>query len=309
MTASTVIYANTLAGDTSKRLDGDKLRRIVDAKSLADAFKMLGDYGYGYDPDGSIDGFIIAESNKLIEFIEDTAPSARVAEALLAPYVYNNVKLAYKARFVEIPLDAYYKTELDAGRITLGDYNDCDKYLADALYALDTDAEKRPKSIDLAITRAMYKSVLSCPVKAIKNYYRAEIDMKNILTAARMFRLKVNAATADEFIEGGTIDFDTLIEAASGKNFALCFMGTKYEDMAERLEKSGFESLGAFEREADDYLFFMTDALCKKITSYEPYLNYYTEQRIELKTLKTALVCIKTDTRNLMYDRIPEIYR
>lgn len=309
MTAATVIYANTLAGSYAKRLDGERLRRIVDARSLPEAFKMLGDYGYGYDEGGSIDGFVIGESNKLIEFIADAVPSQAAADALIAPYWYNNVKLAYKARFVDIPMDAYYRVPLDAGRITLGDYGDCDKYLADALERLDAAGERKPQRIDIAITRAMYESAVKTPIKAIKKYYRAEIDMKNILTAARIKRLGLNAALADEFIDGGTIEFDTLIDAAGGKNFSLCFMGTKYEDMAELLEKSEFKGLGVFERQSDDYLFFMTDALCKNISSYEPLLNYYTEQRIELKTLKTALVCIKTDTRDTFFNRIPEMYR
>ncbi len=307
--ASTVIYANTLADCYAGGVDGEKLRRLIDAKTLSDAFKMLGDYGYVYDSDGSIDGFVIGESNRLIDFIENTVSSRKVKQALLAPYLYNNVKLAYKARFVDVPLDAYYKSEFDAGLITLGNYSDCDKDLEDALYILDTSGERKPRQIDIAITRAMYASVLKTPIREIRKYYRAEIDMKNILTAARMFRLGMNPALADEFIDGGTIAVDALEEAARGKNFALCFMGTDYADMAERLEKSGFDGLGEFERESDDHLFYMTDALCKKISSLEPYLNFYIEKRIELKTLKTALVCIKTDSRAAFYDRIPEIFR
>ena len=53
----------------------------------------------------------------------------------------------------------------------------------------------------------------------------------------------------------------------------------------------------------------MTDRLCVDMTSDEPFMNYYARTRTELKTVKTALVCIKTNARDLFYTRIPNIYR
>ncbi len=309
MRASTKIFANTLAIQYGARLDGERLRRLVEAKSVGDAMKMLGDYGFGYEPDASVDGFVVAETNKLIEFISETAPTDRAADALIAPFVYNNAKLGYKSRFVDIPADSYYVSDVDVSKIARGDYSDCDAFLEEALVSLDGESEKRPQRIDVVITRAMYKYVLSCGIGIIKKYFRTEIDLKNILSAARIFRLGIPPARADEFIEGGTLSKSSLEEAASGKNFSHCFYGTPYEDIAERLESSKFVELGAFERESDDFLFELTDSLCANMCSYEPFLNYYTRARIELKTIKTALVCIKTSSRDEFYARIPTIYR
>ncbi len=306
MNASTRIYDNTLALQLKSRMDGERLRRLVEAKSVADGLKMLADYGFSYSPDGTIDGFIVGETDKLIEFINESSDE-NVARALVSEFLYNNVKLAYKSRFVEIPEDAYYDLpELDVDAVSHGDYKDCDEIMTAALETLDAAGEKKPQAIDMVLTNAMYRSALRCRSSVVKKYFRAEIDMTNILTAARMYRLGMK--NTDEFIAGGTIKFDDLAEAATGKNFALCFNSTPYADMAERLENSEFRGLGAFERETDDYLFFMTDELAANMSSFKPFLNHYTGARIELKTIKAALVCIKTNSRDVFYARRPEIY-
>ncbi len=305
MTASTTVFANTLAMQYSKRLDAERLRRIVDAPTVEAAFKMLGDYGYSYTAGNTVDKFIVEETDRFIAFIADTVADRRAADALIAPFWYNNVKLAYKSRFIEVPSDAYYQTEKDATKIADGEYDDADVFLSRALEGLDEEGESKPQNIDIAITRAMYKYVLSCGVHSVKKYFRAEIDLKNILTAARLRRLGIRRA---EFIDGGKIALDKLEAAVSAESFSDSFNGTPYEQAAERIEENGFSSLGAFERDADDFLYFMTDSPCAAMTTFEPFLNYYALQRIELKTIKTALVCIKTDTRDTFFERMPKLY-
>ncbi len=303
---TTKVYANTAAVQYGKRLDGERLRRIVEAATVNDAFRMLADYGYAYQSGCSVDGFIVGETDRLIRFISDNAPNIRFANALTARFVYNNAKLAYKSRFAAVPADGYYNTDLDIAKIADGDYGDADGYMAEALTELDENNEKRPQVIDLVLTSAMYKSVLKCGIPAVKHYFRAEIDMKNILTAARMKRLGLSG---DEFLQGGTIDADTLSESVDAEHFAEPYEHTRYALFAERIELRDGGELWRAERETDDHLYFMTDSTVTDYSSYKPFLNYYTETLIELKTVKTALVCIKTNSRDEFYDRIPEIYK
>ncbi|MCH5163257.1 MAG: V-type ATPase subunit [Clostridiales bacterium] len=305
MTASTMIFANTLAMQYASRLDGEKLRRVAEAPSVADAMKMLGDYGYVCAGDVSIDSFVVAETDRLIAFIDEVSPSDKVREALTAPFWYNNVKLAYKSRFIQVPNDGYYQVGGEPDKIARGDYSDCDRYLEEALEELDENKEREPREIDLAITRAMYKLILSCGVRVIKKYFKKEIDLKNILSAARLRRMGQNR---DEFIDGGTLKKETLMESLTVKNFGGCFLGTEYEDIAEDMEADEFRSLAKYESDADDHLFFLTDSLCAKMSTYEPFLNYYTRARVELKAMKTALVCVKTDARDVFFSRMPKIY-
>ena len=295
-----------MAMQSGKRLDAERLRRIVEAKSVADAFKMLGEMGYAYTDVGSVDAFIVGETNKLIEFISDNAASAALENALTARFVYNNAKLAYKSRFIAVPNDGYYAASLDCAKIANGDYSDTDKYMRAALEGLDEVGESKPQAIDLALTRAMYESVLACGIPVLKKYFRAEIDMKNILSAARMKRLGVHG---DEFLHGGKIKTEALDDAVAAEGFAEYFEHTPYAEFAENIEQHELKDLWRAERDADDHLYYMTDADVTKLSSFEPFLNYYTETLIELKTVKTALVCVKTDSRDGFYARIPQIYR
>jgi len=289
----------------SSRMDGERLRRIAEADTVDAALKMLGDYGYSYAQGGDVDSFIIAETDALIDFIRENAASKAAIDVLTAPFWYNNVKLAYKSRFAETPSDAYYRTEFDCAKIADGDYSDCDRYLTAALETLDAAAEKNAREIDLGLTRAMYAYILSRGTPTLKKYFRAEIDLKNILTAARMRRLGL---TRSEFVDGGHVKIETLEDAVTAKEFAQCFIGTPYEDSAARLEESGFKALGRFETEADEFLFYLTDSMCAKMATVEPFLNYYTRARIELKAIKTALVCVKTNSRDEFSARMPMIY-
>lgn len=303
---TTKVFANMSAVINAGRLDGERLRRIVESKTVADTFKVLGDYGYAYSEGVSVDGFIVGETNRLIEFVAEEAASEKLADALTARFRYNNAKLAYKSRFTDVPDDGYYATDLDVKKIVDGDYEDVDRFMAQALTELDEQNETRPQTIDLALTRAMYGYILSCPLGLVKKYARAEIDMKNILSAARMKKLGI---TGEQFISGGKISVDTLVASLTEQPFESNFEHTPYAEYAERIAEGDFADLWKSEMEADDYLYYLTHRDVAAYSSFTPFLNYYTETLIELKTVKTALVCVKTDSRDLFYKRIPEIYR
>lgn len=303
---TTKVFANMSAVISSGRLDSERLRRIVESKTVTEAFKVLGDYGYAYSEGQSVDGFIVGETNKLIEFVTENSPSDRLTAALTARFKYNNAKLAYKSRFASVPDDGYYAVDFDSRKIADGDYEETDSFMAAALNALDEQQETRPQEIDLALTRAMYEYILSCGLPLVKKYVRAEIDMKNILTAARMKKLGI---TGEQFISGGRIKTETLTEALTEEPFESNFEQTPYAEYAERVAEGDFSDLWKSEHEADDYLYYLTHSDVAAYTSFMPFLNYYTETLIELKTVKTALVCVKTNSRDLFYKRMPEIYK
>ncbi len=303
---TTKVYANMLAVMSLDRLDPEKLRRVAECVDVAAAFKMLADYGYAYKDGDSIDGFIVGETDALIRFIEDNAPGKAVKDALLARFVYNNCKLAYKSRFAEMPSDGYYDVGFDAEKIAAGNYEDADAYMRAALEKLDEDKVTKPQDIDIALTRAMYEKILSCKSAVVQKYFRAEIDMKNILSAARLRRLGMSG---DEFIAGGKIDIELLNEAVSAESFADVFEQTPYCEFAENFETAEFKDLWRAELDSDDLLYFMTASAVADFASYKPFLNYYAQALIELKTVKTALVCIKTNARDMFYRRVPVMYK
>ena len=295
---TTTVYANMLAKFEADRLDDERLRRIVEAGSLSESLKMLGDYGYP-SGDGSVDGFVVAATNELIGFVSENAASESVKNALLAPFVYNNVKLAYKSRFVQTP-DAYYDCGTDNEGIARGVYDELENSIAATVEKLDDENERAPQKIDFALTAAMYKYVLGCGVKSVRNMFAAEIDFKNMLTAARMIRLGISG---DEFLDGGRIKKSTL-ENVTADEFAESFERTPYAETATRIAENGFSELWRAERDTDEFLLLVTEPLCESIGGYEPFLHYYIKTRVELKKIKTALVCVKTNARAEFYKRV-----
>lgn len=294
-----------LADQAAKRMDIERLRRLAEARDLSDAYKMLGDYGYTYAEGATIDGFIVAQTNELIDFITENAPSDALKNALLARFVYNNVKLAYKSRVREMPSDGYYAVGFDSTKIADGDYSEADKFMTAALENLDDQKQTQPVAIDLALTRAMYQCVLSCGIPIVKRYFRAEIDTKNILSAARMRRLKMSG---DEFISGGRVSIERLTESLTSDSFADCFEGTAYYGYAQAIADGDFAELWQAERDADGLLYGLTSRDVTEYASLLPFLKYYHQTLIELKTVKTVLVAVKTGTRDTFYKRIPLIY-
>lgn len=303
---TTKVFANMSAAMSAGRMNAERLRRVVECKTVAEAFKVLGDYGYAYSEGMSVDGFIVGETDNLIRFVAENSASEKLANALLARFKYNNAKLAYKSRFTAVPDDGYYGVDLDCKKIADGDYSEADPFMAGALEALDESNETRPQAIDIALTEAMYAYVLSCGVPLVKKYARAEIDMKNILTAARIKKLGISG---EQFLSGGKIKMETLTDALTEDDFGAVFEHTPYAEYAERIAENDFADLWKSEMEADDFLYRLSYRDVASYSSNTPFLNYYTETLIELKTVKTALVCIKTDSRDMFYKRIPEIYK
>ena len=146
----------------------------------------------------------------------------------------------------------------------------------------------------------MYKYVLGCGVKSVRNMFAAEIDFKNMLTAARMIRLGISG---DEFLDGGRIKKSTL-ENVTADEFAESFERTPYAETATRIAENGFSELWRAERDTDEFLLLVTEPLCESIGGYEPFLHYYIKTRVELKKIKTALVCVKTNARAEFYKRV-----
>ena len=176
MAMTTKVYANMLAECSGFRLDKERLRRIADAKTLAEAFKMLADYGYGggtvNEQSYDIDAFIDAETSKLIAYATTDAPDPYLARVLTARFLYGNVKAYYKARFTgENRAAAVYgmdDAELREG-IEKGNYVSLPAPMADALARLDerfAESAPDPKQIDVALTGAMFADMLYCARKA-----------------------------------------------------------------------------------------------------------------------------------------------
>lgn len=311
------IYANTLASYNAKFLmDGDRLRRLIDA-GYPDALRVLQDYGWG---DGlsevTVDSLLAAETEKLVSFVRENSIGERVNNVLLAPFVFHNAKAAYKGRTAGADVSrALYGGFTDVSdAVTEKDYSGLPDVLAEALEALDEESETSalsPRSIDMRITSAMYAYLLAEAKgdKAASKYVKSEIDLKNLLTLFRLRVLGDRKSLPELFIRGGSLDLGEMTKAleASAEAFNLFYARSVYSDVFEGVEK-GASAITELETGIDEYLYALTLSGRDDFLSENPFVNYFHRAMLELKTVRTVLVCLKNNAADEIKRRLRAVY-
>lgn len=313
------IYANTLATQNEKYLmDGDKLRRLIDS-DYEGALRTLRDYGWGESLTESVtaDALLAAETAKLITFVRENAIDARVERVLLAPFLFHNAKAAYKGRVtgIDVSRALYGGFEDMTKAVTDKEYAELPDALADRLTELDEKAETAPptpREIDMAVTRAMYAYALASAKgdRMLTKYVRSEIDLKNLMT---LFRCRMtglpDAALSEMFIAGGGVDlFEATRALGAGEEyFNQFFARSDYAEIFENVGR-GADAVTEIETGIDDYLYALTLAGRENFLSRSPFINYFHRAMIELKTVKTVLVCIKNGATDEIKRRLRAIY-
>lgn len=311
------IYSNTLALiRENEMLSEEKFIRLSDA-DFSDAIKMLRDYGYGSSDNSDTGDFITSGINSLIAFVEEECHSLSLKKFILNQFIYGNAQLLYKSRFVEISDSSFYAIsgldkikEANSKR----EYSALSEYMKDAFENLDIQSDKKTltaKEIDIEFTRALNKDNLKCAEKCgrnIKKYYRNKIDLTNFLTTLRCRRLGVTSGDCKEMLlEGGYKNFDFFID----------LLESSEELFSEKMSKTGFENIIAFEdvvdltkaeERADDYLLGFTKSQIVNYTGKEPFLRYFLLKMREFGLIKYLLISLKSGNREKLKRRLRELY-
>lgn len=319
MVSTTKIYSNTVAKyNEGKLLSEEKLRRLADA-DFDSAVKMLLDYGYaGVGGKGSfdVDALITAQTEKLIEFIEDDCFDEHTAAVLLARFYYNNAKTRYKYKLgAQRSEGALFVMRRDCTlSVTNSDYSQCPPAMSAALAELDEKAVRNSVSareVDEVLTRAMYADMLANAKKAGKavvKFVRAKIDFVNLTSALRCLRAGSDVKEfLSSFIEGGTVSEDDLTDAflAGIDGFADKLRDTEYYELLKKVSEKGFDALAAFESDAAEAENTFFEGDLENMTSSAPLLHYYAAAMNEFKTVRIILTCIKNGVK----DEIPKRVR
>ncbi len=312
MEFNTVIFANTVAKyNEGKILSPENLRRIADT-DYESAVKMLADYGY-VSAEGSVDEFIAREISVLISYIANEVPSKYLARILLNPYYYSNVKAIVKNKYSpfdyqSVLYDVQGTTEF-IEQINSGEPIE-NEFVSKALgeiFDIATTRAITPADIDLLLTRAQFADTLHATKKLndslIKKYVSAKIDLINFSVLLRSNRLKVSYDNfLSQLLDGGEIPLDRLSECFNKTDDEICeeFLDTQYYDVLCYAKKS----MARFETAGDDYLFALCYDKSLDMSSLAPILTYVIKKQNELATVKTLLVCLKSNAKELLRDRL-----
>ena len=277
------IFSNAVAvSDERKLLGKEQLTRLSSA-SYDDAIKMLKDYGYvDCDESADLDAFFYAQTEALVDYIEEYCSNIYLKRILLSRYFYVNSKSVYKSKVNKKQAEGYGFLPLDEEQLKEN------AFVKEAFDELDAEENITARKIDIRLTQAMYDDCIYCAKKSgeriLKKYVISEIDIKNLLTCLRANKLcKEFDFVSDMLIKGGKLSTEILKDVLYNGINAL--QDTEYAGLSDDAVKT----------EADGEEYLLTLALKKRIDydSVSPFFSYCLKKNMELKTVKLILTCVR----------------
>ena len=265
-----VISARIKALETGL-LSAERTEQLLEAKSGAEAAKLLQEWGYPQlDParPEAMDAALSAVREATLADLAEGMPDRRYLDLFKIPYDYHNGKTLLKAEAVGASPD---RMLMDMGRVPAAKLAEAVQErnlenlpellasaLAEARQVLETTRD--PQLCDLVLDRWCYRDMTALAEETgstfLRGYVAAQIDAVNLRTAVRTLRMgKGSDFLQGALLEGGDISPDAVLKAASngGPGLRELYGTTRFRAAAE----AGADALGGgplteFEKLCDD---------------------------------------------------------
>lgn len=253
-------------------LTRERLDRMIDAKELGDAVKVLTQCGYPEPESLTQPGLEAMLARKREETFADLAgsvPDPRLVKIFQLKYDYHNAKALIKgaARGEDVARllvrGGRYDPEQLAGYFTRGEEGDMPPLFAGAAararqLLADTGD---PQLADLELDRACYAELAQLARESGSPFLMGctalMTDAANLRTAVRVMRMgREGDFLAQALLPGGTVEPQTILDARGG-GLAGAYRGTALEQAAQLAAKAVGPERGpltAFEKACDDAL-------------------------------------------------------
>lgn len=320
-----LIFANARAkAKEGTLLSRERLQRMLEAKSLTEAVRILLEVNYagGLVPDGDDFYSLLVEEERLVTaFVRETAPKGAGFECFFLRNDYHNIKVLFKAKYAKISdisgmilpdgnyTFAYIKERFELGKL------DMSPYLSAAVKNIETAFETAtgsPRIIDTELDKALYREINSILSKGadryIKQYFTAFTDTTNVASFLRSMKIGANFSFFEEgFLEGGEIALSDF--AACGADISKAKKMLDKTAVKDYFDKISEEDFAAYETAQDNYLLKIFAVNKTDMFSVAPILGYYLAKLNEIKVIRVVLVCIKNGVpEGEMRKRVRELY-
>lgn len=251
-------------------LNQERMERMLEAKTNADAMSILAECGYGEFSEPTVDAIdeaLAAARQRMMTEIGIFVPDPEMVDIFKIRYDYHNVKVLLKAEAMNTDPAPLL---MDIGRVpvkmleTKVRANDLASMpyllrssIADARETLGTTQD--PQLADFVLDRAYYEEMCQLADKAdapfLSEYVRMTIDATNLRTVVRTVRMgKHTDFLRDIIFPGGNIRVERVLSAASaGGSIAELFAFTPLKAAAEAgVEAMSGGPLTRFEKLCDD---------------------------------------------------------
>lgn len=325
-----VFASSRVRGIEKNLLSRERLEKMVDSRTPADAMKILYDADYGIEgetvAEGEFEALLSAEMKKTYQFILSIAPDPKEFRAFLYPYDYQNLKTLMKAEFMEmngaeglIPIGTLPIGELEAMVKERNFLPMTDRMKHAFSEALDSASRTRdPQIIDLVFDQACYGDMKEAAEKTkspfVQNYISLLIDTINLKTFVRLKKMgRPWSFFSKVFLKGGRIPEKLFVS-----NY-----DEGYEQFSEKLLPYGLDRVlaegGAALRE--EGRFTLMEKLCDnrlvefakqaKFVSFgiEPLAAYLIVKEYEIRTARIILAGLFQGlSRDKIRERLRETY-
>ena len=288
-------------------LTRERLDRMIEAKELGEAVKVLTQCGYS-EPESltqaGLEAMLAQERQRTFQELGGSVPDPRVVQIFQLKYDYHNAKTLIKGRAIGENADRllmaggrYDPAQLaeNFARETLGETTPA--FAAAVLQAKQLLADTGdPQLCDLALDRACYAELAQLAQETesqfLIGYVALMTDVANLRAAVRIARMgRENDFLAQALMPGGTIEVQTLLNA-KGAGLIEAYRGTALEGAEELAEKAmGPEHgpLTAFEKACDDTLTAYLEGAKSVPFGVEVVVGYLYAKESELTAVRTVL--------------------
>ena len=291
----------------AKMLDRDRMDRMLNASTYADAAKLLVDCGYedmsGLDAK-MLDAVLSAHKQEIFEEIHRMSPEPELVDVFRLRYDYHNAKVVIKSVGAGVNGEHLFS---DAGRVTgeqiaqacaEDQYRGIPTALADAMREAKTMLAKtgNPQMADFILDRAYFAEMTAIANqqgdKFLQGYVKVMIDSANLRTAVRTVRMnKGQDFLLQALVPGGNASPTKLAQAALSNDglTALFTATTLYEAAVAGVEAMKGGSMTKFELACDNAVTaYLSGA---KLISFgcQPVIKYLALVEAEITAIRMIL--------------------
>ncbi len=315
-----LLYANgVIKCKESSILGKDKIIRMIDAESLADAVKVLTESGYGsnlgIDAPEKYPLLINKERFDSVETVKKLAPKNSGIELFLLENDYLDAKAMLKNRLfgATIPTTdkGVYGTEKIKEFIEERKDGVLSQKLSEGINDVLDMTSPNPSYIDIVLDKKYFEDMSGLKKKinddALKEYCTLKSDGRNILSYLRAKRagLKVEQYL-DLFVVGGMIEKDTFMKYYDDENGI--YEISKVFSERDVLESSKGDP-STFEKKLDESLANIFIKRKSDMFTVAPLIHFLIVKETELKSVSVILTGIANHVdKNIIKQRVRDIY-
>lgn len=311
----------------NRMLTQEKLARILEAKDFEDAMRSLQELGYGSSVSGkaSFEQLIEQELKEADDLLEFLSPSDLFIKIMRAGRDYHNLKVLIKLSMLGRDLDG---AGLAPGNISVetlkravseNNYSDLTPVMKDALGAIDkqlavaADVSVVGSMLDRAYSKEVSELVRELGNELVSRYFTAYFDLSNIIAFMRVRAFYGRDSFDNAFLEGGSIDKKTFIDAfeLSDENVLSAVVKGEYARVLSGAVEDYIKtkSLYMLEKARDDYLLSLVKEQRHDMFGIGPLMGYYIGKQREAAAVRMVMTAKQGGVDSeVVQKRLKEIY-